>query len=87
MLVQRNCLEYREHTKAFKDVGAYITSAWNVAEGDQPQRVNAGFVSHNMFGVLGVKPMLGDAFTAEQDTPNGEPVVIPNAEGGRREMP
>src|SRR3954469_14366766 len=30
--------EYREHTKAFKDIGAYVTSALNVSEGDQPGR-------------------------------------------------
>src|SRR4051812_20353776 len=64
--------EYREHTKAFKDIAAYVTSAMNVSEGDQPERVNVAFVSANMFGVLGVKPALGSGFTDEQDRPNAE---------------
>lgn len=76
--------EYREHTKAFGDVGAYVTSAMNVAEGDQPERVNAAFVSWNMFKVLGVRPMLGSGFTEEHDRPNAEPVVVLSHELWRR---
>jgi predicted permease len=68
--------EYKRHTRAFGDVAAYQTGAMNVSEGDQPERVNAAFVTANMFSVLGVRPALGQAFTAEQDVPNAEPVVV-----------
>jgi predicted permease len=76
--------EFREHTKAFSDVGAYVTSAWNVSEGSQPERVNTAFVSWNMFKVLGVRPALGSAFTQEHDLPNAEPVVVLSHELWRR---
>ena len=68
--------EYRENTRAFQDIAGYTTGAMNVSEGDQPERVNAAFVSANMFSVLGVRPIRGQVFTDAQDRPNAEPVVV-----------
>ena len=68
--------EFREHTRAFSHVGAYTTGAMNLSAGDQPERVNSAFITANMFDVLGVKPAIGRAFTAEQDLPNADPVVV-----------
>jgi putative ABC transport system permease protein len=76
--------EYKEHTRAFADLAAYTTGAVNVSEGDQPERVNAAFVTANMFAVLGVRPAVGQVFTAEQDRPNAEPVVVISHELWRR---
>ena len=69
-------LDYKEHTRAFSEIAAYTTGAMNVSEGDSPERVNAAFVTANMFKVLGVQPELGRAFSAEQDLPNTDPVVV-----------
>jgi predicted permease len=68
--------EFKQHTRAFASVGAYNTGAMNLSAGDQPERVNAAFITANMFDVLGVKPALGQSFTAEQDLPNADPVVV-----------
>ena len=68
--------DFQEHTRAFSGVAAYATGAMNLSGGDQPERVNAAFVTANMFDVLGVKPLRGQAFTAEQDVPNADPVVL-----------
>ena len=68
--------DFREHTKAFEHVGAYNTGAMNLSEGDRPERVNAAFVTANMFDVLGVRPIRGSVFTAEQDRPGADPVVL-----------
>jgi putative ABC transport system permease protein len=68
--------EYAEHTKAFSQMGAYTTGAVNLAQGDAPERVNAAFITANTFDVLGVKPERGTVFTAEQDRPNADPVVV-----------
>jgi predicted permease len=69
-------LELRERSKSYTDIAAYTSAAVNVSDGTRPERVNALVVSHNMFDVLGVRPRLGTPFTAEQDLPNTEPVVI-----------
>jgi predicted permease len=68
--------DFKEHTRAFSHVGAYTTGAMNLSEGDRPERVNAAFVTANMFDVLGVRPQRGTAFTADQDRPGADPVVL-----------
>jgi putative ABC transport system permease protein len=69
-------MEYKERTRAFSHLAAYTTGAMNVSTGDQPERVNAAFVTASMFQVLGVHPARGQVFTPEQDLPNAEPVVL-----------
>ena len=69
-------MEFQERTKAFSSVGAYTTGAWNLSEGEQPERVNTAFVSASMFQTLGVQPQLGQVFRAEHDLPNADPVVL-----------
>ncbi|NUQ12432.1 MAG: ABC transporter permease, partial [Gemmatimonadaceae bacterium] len=68
--------DYREHTRAFSNVAAFTTGAVNLSEGDRPERINAAFVTASMFDVLGVRPLRGQPFTAEQDLPGAEPVVV-----------
>ena len=68
--------EYKERTRAYSQVGAYTTGAMNVSEGDQPERVNAVFMTASMWGVLGVNPVLGRTFAEAHDVPNAEPVVV-----------
>ena len=69
-------LELRERSKSYSDIAAYLENPVNVSEGSHPERVNAVFVTANMFDVLGVRPRLGTPFTPEQDRPNAEPVVV-----------
>jgi predicted permease len=68
--------DFKEHTRAFSHVAAYTTGAMNLSEGDRPERVNAAFVTANMFDVLGVRPQRGTVFTPEQDLPGVDPVVV-----------
>ena len=69
-------LELRERAKSYTDIAAYRSGAVNVSEGTRPERVNAVFATANMFDVLGVRPRMGMPFTAEQDLPNADPVVV-----------
>ena len=69
-------LEFRERNKAFQSIAAYSTGAMNVSEGDQPERVNAVFMTASMFQVLGVQPYRGQVFRDEHDLPNADPVVL-----------
>ncbi len=68
--------ELRERSRSFEDIAAYTTGAVNLSEGSQPERVNAVFTTANMFDVLGVRPAIGQPYTAEQDGPNADPVVV-----------
>ena len=68
--------DFAERTRAFAAVAAFRTGALNLSDGDRPERVNAAFVTANMFDVLGVRARHGQVFTAQQDIPNGDPVVV-----------
>jgi putative ABC transport system permease protein len=68
--------DFAERTRAFSAVAAFRTGAQNLSEGDRPERVNAAFVTANMFDVLGVRARHGQVFTAAHDVPNGDPVVV-----------
>jgi predicted permease len=68
--------DFKTHTRSFGDVAAYTTGAMNLASGDNPERVNAAFVTANMFRVLRTSPERGRVFTPEEDMPNAEPVAV-----------
>jgi predicted permease len=69
--IQVNYLrDLRERTKSFSDVGAYfafygIGDNKLIGQGE-PERLTNVPVSQNFFQVLGVEPMLGRQFTAEE---------------------
>jgi predicted permease len=69
-------LEYREQTRSFGDLGAYVADTVNVAGSASPVRVPAADVSASLFTTLGVHPELGRFFAAAEDVPNAEPVTV-----------
>ncbi|MGQ0646567.1 MAG: ADOP family duplicated permease [Gemmatimonadaceae bacterium] len=69
---------------AISDVGLYTDGAANLTGGDQPERVRAASVGANVFSVLGVAPMLGRGFSAEEDRPNGARAAILSYEAWQR---
>jgi predicted permease len=69
-------LEYREMTRSFGDLGAYVADTVNVAGSASPVRVPAADVSASLFTTLGVHPELGRFFAAAEDVPNAEPVTV-----------
>ncbi|MES1243740.1 MAG: ABC transporter permease [Acidobacteriota bacterium] len=69
-------LELRQKSKGFlEELGAYTTGAANIT-GDQPVRVKRARASAGLFDVLGVRPELGRVFTAKEDLPNAEQVLV-----------
>jgi putative ABC transport system permease protein len=68
---------WREGTRALSSLGIWT---WTTAtlSGDAPEaeRVDAAWVSANLFPTLGVHPVLGRDFTEEEETPGRDLVVI-----------
>jgi len=69
---------WREQSQSFESMAAYegFRGGGNLAGGDEAEYVGGLHVSADFFRVLGVNPIIGRTFTAEDDTPGAAPVVI-----------
>ena len=69
-------MELQERTRAFSVVGAFATGQANLTAPDRPRRVNSVQASADLFRALGVNPIAGRTFNAEETRPNGPLVTI-----------
>jgi putative ABC transport system permease protein len=66
---------YSDAARAFSSMGAYIGSTYELSGGANPDVVQAARLNAGVFPTLGVEPMLGRLFTAQQE--NGhEPLAV-----------
>jgi predicted permease len=72
-------LEFRDHNSTFQSVGAYTTAAVNLGT-DTPTRPNAAGVTPEFMPTLGVGPIVGRWFTADDSRPAANPVTILSTE-------
>ena len=70
-------LDYKAHTTALQDVAAFSHTSVTIGgpEGE-PERVQAGAVTGNLFDVLRVQPAMGRSFSTEELKPGGANGVI-----------
>src|SRR5262245_11392837 len=61
----------RKRTRTLEEVAAWGEGQVNLTGDGEPERVSAANVSANTFSTLGVAPLLGRTFTAQEDLPNG----------------
>src|SRR5215216_2803685 len=72
-----NFLDWREQNKVFEDIGVYYgTSRFALSGAGEPIEVRGSLISHGLFEILRVSPQLGRTFTANEDRPDEEWVVI-----------
>jgi putative ABC transport system permease protein len=71
-----NYFDWSADHRQFESFAAWQTTSFNLSGGDNPERVRAASVSANLFGVLGVEPMLGRAFVAGEDAPGKGSLAI-----------
>jgi putative ABC transport system permease protein len=69
-------LEFRERTRAFSTVGAFVTDQANLTAPDRPRRIVVSNVSADLFRVLGVPALHGRTFETNEDRPGGPQVVV-----------
>ena len=67
-------LEFRDHNQAFSSVGAYAVGAANLGTAT-PARPARGLVTPELMPTLGVPPLHGRWFKAEDSVPNAPQVV------------
>jgi putative ABC transport system permease protein len=69
--------DWSQQTDLFASAAAFYTGNANLAaDGAEPERVPRAGVTPGFFNVLGVQPVLGRTFVAEDDQPNTQTVAI-----------
>src|SRR3954471_1417831 len=58
--------------RSFESAGGMTTQALDYTGGGEPVQVEAGFVTHELFDVLGAKPVAGRALNAGDNGEGGE---------------
>src|SRR5499427_1345346 len=73
--------------KSFSMMAGYLAgSTINVTYKNTPQRYTGGYVTEDFFKIVGVSPVLGRDFTAEDNKPGAEKVAILGDEIWRRDF-
>ena len=68
--------QWRREQRQFEAIAYYDGASFNAADGTNALRIEGAQVTHDFAAVLGVKPILGRFFTAEEDRPKGPQVVV-----------
>jgi putative ABC transport system permease protein len=71
-----NFVDWRDRNKTFQGMAGMISSNLQLTGVGEPEEIRAATVSINFFQVIGVGPMLGRGFTAEEERPGSNRVVI-----------
>lgn len=69
-------IDYRDRVKSFSDSAAYATGNFNMTGDGEPERAVTTGATASLFRTLEVQPSLGRTFTAEEDTPGNDHVVV-----------
>ncbi|MGE5113313.1 MAG: ABC transporter permease [Acidobacteriaceae bacterium] len=71
-----NFLDWQERSRSFERMAAYRDENFNLTGMANPERLRGRMTSATIFPVLGVNPVLGRTFTADEDRRGGAPVVV-----------
>ncbi len=72
-----NLVDWRAQNTAFEAISAVRgNESFNFTGAGEPERLQGRLVSAEFFSLLGVEPLLGRGFRAEEDRPGATPAVI-----------
>src|SRR5690349_8730222 len=72
-----NFLDWQEQNKVFEDIGIYFgANRFALSGAGEPTEIRGSYISHGLFEILRVAPLLGRTFTANEDRPDEDAVVI-----------
>jgi putative ABC transport system permease protein len=76
VIAQANFVAWRERTKSFEHVGMVGPARLSLIIGNTPDEVEGMFASSDVFGILGVQPAIGRAYTSNEDVQGNEQVMV-----------
>jgi putative ABC transport system permease protein len=68
--------DYRDQLGVFATIGVYAYSSPSITGGDRPERLRGAFVSAGTLPTLAAEPLLGRVFTAEEELPGHDVVIL-----------
>src|SRR5215213_916866 len=71
-----NYVDWKTQNQSFVDIAASHEDSFNLTGDGEPERVSSYTVTANFFPLLGVQPLLGRSFLAEEDRPGANKVVV-----------
>ena len=71
-----NFLDWRQQNSVFSAMAALASRSFNLTGAGEPERLDGRRVSANLFDLLGVRPLLGRTFLAEEDKPGTKVVLL-----------
>jgi putative ABC transport system permease protein len=79
--------DLRHAQQSFAQLAAYLKGATvNVTYGKNPQRYTGGYVTEDFFRMLGVAPVIGRDFTADDNAPGAQKVAMLSHEVWQRDF-
>ncbi len=71
-----NFVDWRDQNQVFEGMAAIADTSFNLTGAGDPERLEGRRVSANLFSLLGVEPQIGRVFTAAEDQPGSQRVVL-----------
>ena len=87
-----NYLDWKAQNQSFEDMAATAEKSFNLTGDGEPERIAAERVTQSFFTLLGVQPLIGRAFTADEVKVGSDKVAILSYDlwqsryGGKREV-
>jgi predicted permease len=61
--------DWRAQSHSFEEIASYRNSGWVLTGAGEPRQIEGGLVSANLFRALGVRPIVGRDFLAQEEKP------------------
>ena len=71
-----NLMDWRNQSRVFESLSAWDGQSFNLTGEGEPERIPGAKVFANFFEVLGVQPILGRTFPADEDRAGANPVAL-----------
>jgi len=71
-----NFIDWRRMNTTFEGMAAYRSTGFNLSGNGEPERLHGEMISAGFFEILGVNPIIGRTFTADEDRIGANPTVM-----------
>jgi predicted permease len=71
-----NFVDWRRMNTTFTAMAAYRSTGFNLSSNGEPERLHGEMISAGFFEILGVNPLMGRTFTADEDRLGANPTVM-----------